>query len=292
MMRALAAVLFMLGASAVGTSQAPQVPCERCAFWNAPQKPFRIFGNTYYVGPHGLSSVLIASDGGLILIDGGLAESAPVIAGNIRALGFRIEDVKLIVNSHVHHDHAGGIAELQRMSGATVVASPWSAAVLRAGGVAKDDPQVGDIRGIAPVANVHLLKDGETLHVGTTALTAHLTPGHTLGGTSWTWTSCDVERCLNMVYADSLSAVSRDGFRFSDHPELLTGFTKSFAFLNTTPCDVLLTPHPDASYFWERTADGLHEPAANPAGCKALAADVRDGLRKRLAKENPKATAP
>ncbi len=138
--------------AAIGQSAAPA--CANCAEWNRPQTPFRIFGNTYYVGPHGLSSILITSKSGHVLIDGGLPESAQLVAASIRSLGLRIEDVKLILNSHVHFDHAGGIAELQRLSGARVIASKWSAAVMRKGGVGRGDPQFGELRPIAPVKDV------------------------------------------------------------------------------------------------------------------------------------------
>ena len=100
--------------------------CKECAARNATQAPFRIYGNTYYVGVRGLSSILITSDQGHILIDGDLPESVPKISASIRSLGFRLEDVKLILNSHVHFDHAGGIAELQKLSGAEVAASAAS----------------------------------------------------------------------------------------------------------------------------------------------------------------------
>src|SRR5207302_7395002 len=154
-------------------------PCANCITLNKAQPPFRFFGSTYYVGTHGLSSILITSPAGHVLIDGDLPESAGLIAGNIRLLGFRIEDVKLIVNSHVHFDHAGGISELQRMSGARVVASDWSAAVMAKGGVARDDPQYCVITQITQVANVSRLRGDETLRVGDIALSAHLTSGHT-----------------------------------------------------------------------------------------------------------------
>src|SRR5512144_3446923 len=101
--------------------------CPSCAEWNAPQRPFRLYGNTYFVGTHGLSAILVVSRDGDVLIDGGLPESAPSIIASVRALGFRIEDVKLILNSHAHFDHAGGIAALQRMSRARVAASAPSA---------------------------------------------------------------------------------------------------------------------------------------------------------------------
>src|SRR5579863_952840 len=138
----------------VARGQSKVSSCANCAEWNKPNTPFRIFGNTYYVGPHGLSSVLITSAGGHVLIDGDLPESAQQIVANIRALGFRIEDVKLIVNSHVHFDHAGGIAELQRLSGARVAASQWTAEVMSKGAVPRDDPRFGALTPIARVARI------------------------------------------------------------------------------------------------------------------------------------------
>lgn len=260
------------------------------AVLNAPQKPFRIFGNTYYVGTHGLGSVLITSPAGHILIDGALRESAPKIAANIRSLGFRVEDVKLILNSHAHLDHAGGIAELQRLSGARVAASPWAAEVMRKGAVLRDDPQFGTIKPVAPVANVQTFKEGETLTVGSLAVTAHLTPGHTPGGTSWTWRSCEGTRCLNLVYADSLSPVSADGFLFSrskQYPHAVADFERSYAFLDSTPCDILITPHPDASNLWQRLERRKTDPNAlvDPGACRAYAEKGREALKERLAKE-------
>jgi len=229
--------------------------------------------------------VLITSEQGDVLIDGDTQWTVPQIVASIRALGFRIEDVKLIVNSHVHFDHAGGIAELQRMSGARVVASPWSAAVLRTGGVGKEDPQYGEISPIPKVARVSMLADGETLHVGPIAITGHFTPGHTPGGTSWTWKSCEAGKCLDMVYADSVSSISRDGYKFSEHPEMILGFAKTFEFLDTVPCDVLITAHPDGSDLMGRKEKGSFVDAG---ACKRLAEVGKDGLKKRLEKEGGK----
>lgn len=274
-----------------GTVCAQQIPlCSQCAVWNAPQKPFRIYGNTYYVGPHGLSSILITSNAGHVLIDAGLAESASQIGDHIRELGFRVEDIKLIVNSHVHFDHAGGIAELQRLSGARVVASEWSARVLTKLGVAPDDPQYGVVRPVPLVAKADTLADGETFHVGEIAITAHLTPGHTPGGTSWTWRSCEGSRCVDVVYADSLTAVSHDGFKFTSTPGAIQGFEKSFVFLRGTPCDVLLTVHPEASGFWERVEARENGTKAdrviNSGACRQLADDAEGQLKRRIASES------
>ena len=123
------------------------------------------------------------------------------------------------MNAHAHFDHAGGIAALQRASGAPVAASARGARALAAGGSAPDDPQHAfgaAANGFPPVPSVRGVADGETLRVGPLAITARLTPGHTPGGASWTWRSCEGERCLDVVYADSLTAVSADEFRFSE----------------------------------------------------------------------------
>jgi len=257
-------------------------PCTECVAWNEPQAPFRMYGNTYYVGTHGLSSLLVTSDAGHVLMDGDLPESAPQIVAHIRKLGFRIEDVKLIVNSHVHFDHAGGLAELQRLSGARVAASEWSAGVMRKGGVARDDPQFGVIRPIAPVAHVETLRDGEVFRVGKLEVAAHLTPGHTPGGTSWTWKSCEGARCMNMVYADSLTSVSANGFKFTKSRGAIQDFEKSFAFFDAVDCDILITTHPGVSDLWERLEK--HE-FVDRTACRALADHARQQLRKRVAAE-------
>ena len=278
--------LLLLAALASGQSGgAPAPSCNDCPVWNAPQKPFRVYGDTYYVGPHGLTSILITSKAGHVLIDGALPESVPQIADNIRALGFRVEDVKLIVNSHVHFDHGGGIAGLQRLSGARVAASPWSAEVLTRSGVGKGDPQFGIIPPVALVPRAETLRDGQTLRVGRIKLTAHFTPGHTPGGTSWTWQSCEGRRCLNLVYSDSMTPVSAEGFRFSDsreYPNAVQDFEKSFAFLRTAPCDILLTSHPDASGLWQRLEGRA---LVAPNACKELAGRAAEQLRRRLESE-------
>ena len=124
---ALATFLLVIVSLASGQTGAPASSCADCPVWNKPQQPFRLYGNTYYVGPRGLTSILLTSKAGHVLIDGALPESVPQVVANIRSLGFRIEDVKLIVNSHVHFDHGGGISELQRLSRAEVAASRQSA---------------------------------------------------------------------------------------------------------------------------------------------------------------------
>lgn len=284
------AALAILLAAPLSFAQS-DVPCPKCAEWNAPQEPFRIFGNTYYVGTRGISSILITSPQGHVLIDGCLY-AAPQIAEHIRKLGFRMEDVKWIVNSHVHYDHSGSLAELQRLSGAQVAASPWSAAVLTKTGIGKGDPQYTGMTPTPLVRGAHVLKDGETLKVGTLTLIAHFTPGHTPGGTSWTWRSCEGDHCVSMVYADSMTSVSSDDYRYSDHPDEVQGFRKSFAFLRSVPCDVLLTPHPEFSGLWtrlQRREAGEANAMVEPQACKTLADQSDQQLQKRLASEKESA---
>lgn len=269
----------------------PPMVCESCDAWNAPREPFKVFGNVYFVGTAGLGSVLVTSDAGHILLDGGLPQSAVVIDAHIRVLGFRTSDIRLIVNSHAHYDHAGGIHALQRASGAVVAATAAGARALQQGMATADDPQAGFAARYPAVSQVRVFKDGEVLRVGPLALTAHATPGHTPGSTTWTWRSCEGERCLNMVYADSLTAVSDDVFRFTGdrtHPSIVDSFRRTLAIIEALPCDILLTPHPDASRMdakLARRAAGDADAFVDPEGCRAYAAAAARRFEQRVAEE-------
>lgn len=259
----------------------PADACASCAAWNEPQAPVRIHGNTYYVGTRGLASVLITSPEGHVLIDGALPNSAPLILENIRALGFDPRDVRLILNSHDHFDHSGGIAALQRASGAVVAASGPSAPVLERGASTEGDPQHGALLDFPPVRDVRRFADGDTLRVGPITVTAHLTPGHTPGGTTWAWRSCDDAGCVDVVYADSQTPISADGFRYTG-TAAVAAFERGHRTLETIPCDILLTPHPGASALWERVESGS---LVDPSACRRYAATAREQLRRRLEAE-------
>ncbi|GGC84199.1 subclass B3 metallo-beta-lactamase [Undibacterium terreum] len=259
--------------------------------WTTPQEPFRIFGNSYYVGVHGLSSVLVTSDQGHILLDGALPESADKIAASIRALGFKLEDVKFILNSHAHFDHAGGIAKLQRLSGATVAASPSAIQAMMQGHVGEDDPQAGNATPYPPVVGTRAVHDGETLTVGPLAVTAHFTPGHTPGGTSWTWKSCEGKRCASIVYADSINPVSVADFKFTDndnYPNAIRDLEGSFATLSKLPCDILISVHPEFSGMWAKLARTTSEKNGFfvPRACRKYVGVFKESLRKRIAAEH------
>ncbi len=292
--KVVAALLFAVlwAAPLAGQSvQAGSIPaCSTSAEWNTPHAPHRLFGNTYYVGTACLGAILITSDSGHVLIDGALPASAPIIIGNIEALGFRMEDVRWLLNSHAHFDHAGGLAELQRRSGAPVLASAASVRVLRTGVSGADDPQFGELDGFPGIADVRELALGATVRVGTVEVTPHHTAGHTPGGTSWSWTSCEGARCLEIVYADSQTPISAAGFLYTKsatYPSAVQDFRDGYAALERLTCDVLVTPHPGGSQLWERVASA---PGAMPAlvdreACRRYAATARAQLERRLAIE-------
>lgn len=268
------------------------IKCSSCDDWNQPQAPFKIYGNTYYVGMAGLASVLIVSDKGLILLDGDLPQSAMLIDQHIRSLGYRTQDIRFIVNSHVHFDHVGGIAALQRTSGATVAVSTESAKALKAGELQPDDPQYGmgkQATSFPPVKKVKVIHDGELLRLGNVAITAHLTPGHTPGGTTWTWKSCEQFTCLDIVYADSLNAISADNFRFGDYPKLVELFRHSIVVVDELPCDILISVHPefaDIQGKYARLKAGATEnPFIDKQACHNYAAAAAEKLENRLVAE-------
>ena len=257
--------------------------CKDSDDWNKPAPPVRIHANTYLVGTCGISSLLIVGDQGDILIDGGPEPAADLIADNVRALGFRLTDIKFILHSHEHFDHVGGIAKLQRLSGATLVASAPAAKAFASRTPTSDDPQSGMNKPFPPASVGRVIGDNGEVRLGNLMLTAIATPGHTPGALSWRWVSCDGGVCRTIVYADSLTPVSRETYRFSDHPAYLSAYRASIAKIDASPCEILLTPHPSASAMRDRLA--LGRPLFDPEACKAYAASLTKQLDDRIAKE-------
>jgi metallo-beta-lactamase class B len=238
-------------------------------------EPFRIAGNFYYVGANDVAAFLITGPEGHVLIDGGYPGTPPLIMASIAKLGFDIKDVKVLLNSEPHGDHAGGLAELQRASGAQLWASEASADVIAAGG---DDPDIIlPLRvlvwmGIAgyPAARVdHRFRDGDTVRVGPVTVTAHVTGGHTRGCTSWSFPVREGERVLNVVSACSLIVLG--GMQY---PEQGADLERSFRVLRGLPADVWVTSH---ARLWGRyrkfvardTARNPADPFIDPAGYRA-----------------------
>jgi len=259
------------------------VECEGSEDWDKAAPPVRIHANTYLVGSCGISSILIVGDQGDILIDGGTEPDADLIANNIRALGFSLSDIKLILNSHEHPDHIGGVARLQRLTGATVAASEPTANVFGTGRTNQDDPQAGTLDPVPTTTVGRIISDGQEVRLGNLMLTAMATPGHSPGSLSWRWESCDGGVCRTIVYADSLTAISTPAYRFSDHPAYLAAFRASIAKVAASPCEILLTPHPSISDMPHRLA--LGEPMLDAKACKAYADKAGQALDERIAKE-------
>lgn len=281
---------------AVGGSQPAAAPpkavavaaCKADAGWNDPAKPERVFGNTWYVGTCGISALLVTSDQGHVLIDGATREAGPQIEANIAALGFRIKDVRFILATHAHLDHAGGFAKIQRDSGAVMISRGADADAIERGRGDRSDPQFTSIAGFPPVKHVRRVVDAETVTLGPLALTAHATPGHTPGSTSWTWDSCEGSRCLHLAYVDSVTAISDDEYRYTDegpHPGVVERFRKSIATVAALPCDVLLTPHPFVSEMFARLGEKATKPLVDSNACRAFAEQAGAKLDERIAKE-------
>ena len=273
----------------------PPHACDDCGAWSKAREPFKVYGNTYFVGTAGLSALLVTGDAGHVLLDAGLTQSAPLIDANIRKLGFKTTDVKLIVVSHGHFDHAGGVHAMQRHTGATVAASESTATALGRGENTPDDPQFGfgkEFNGFPPVKDVKVISDREVLTVGKVAIKAHLIPGHAPGSTAYTWQSCSNAegnfKCVNIVYADSLTSVSAPGFRYGPR---LVEFRRSIELVAALPCDIVLSPHPQFTAVDQKLQRRAEIKGAGPDpfidanGCRAYAADGMKRLEARIAQE-------
>lgn len=262
-----------------------QTRCAGRDGWSDPAPPIRIFANVYDIGTCGITVLLIVGDRGSIVIDGATTQAPPSILANLRRLGLRPADVKLLLSSHEHQDHAGGLGALRRATGARMVARAAARPVLESGVTARSDPQrEGDRPAYPGVPVDRIVRDGEAVVLGSLRLTALATPGHSPGGTSWTWRSCAGTTCRTIVYADSISAVSTDGYRFRDHLPYVATLRHSIDRIARLPCDLLITPHPQASDLYPRLAG--KKPLTDRRGCMRYAADGRTALERRLARED------
>jgi metallo-beta-lactamase class B len=235
-------------------------PEDRLKAGTTPVKPFKIIGNIYYVGAVRVASYLITSPAGHILIDTGYEETAPIVRDNIEKLGFHLKDVKVLLSSHAHNDHVGGHAVIKDLTGARVLASDADALAISYAGRAN-----GPVR----VKIDQIVRDKQQVVLGGVTLTAHLTPGHTKGCTSWTMVAEDGGRRHNVVFVCSLSI---NGARLLGDPEYPTraeDFRKSIDILKSFPCDVFLASH---GFFFElerkiaEMESGRGNPWIDPAG--------------------------
>ncbi len=257
--------------------------CEGKDGWLEPAPPVRYFGTTYGVGTCGITSVLILTNEGLILIDGGMPEAAPLVMENIKRLGFEPEHVRWLLSSHEHLDHTGALAEIRRITGAQMLVLDTAKAAMESGKADPSDPQAAEIPDAPPVTVDRVLHDGEVLELGGLAITVHSTPAHAPGSASWTWQSCMDAVCLPMTYADSVSTPTLGGYRLSDHPDYVAQVRRGLDAVAALPCGILLTPHPSASQMMQRMSN---RSLYNPGACRAYAQDASRALDTKLADES------
>lgn len=258
--------------------------CEDWDEWDKRAQPFRIHGDTYHVGTCGISAILVAGENGHVLLDSGTRDGARVVLSNIRTLGFQPQNLRAVLTSHEHFDHVGGLWWINQNTGAMVLTSPQAAPVIETGVAASDDPQFGMHAPMRPLASqvVSAITPGEAVTISSLTFTPIATPGHTAGALAWQWESCEGADCKTIVYADSLSPVSRDDYRFSDHPRYVQAFRDGIARLSALDCDILLTPHPSASDMRDKLVAG---DIAAGMDCAAYASDRLARLEERLAME-------
>jgi metallo-beta-lactamase class B len=260
--------------------------------WLDRQVPVRVHGATWLVGFTRMNIVLIDSGAGLILIDAGLPQGVPLLEQSIEQAGFHIRDVKLILSSEPHYDHASGLAALARDSGATVLASRAGAAILRAGHSGMEDPQRTTLFPYPPVRPVRAVRDGQPIRLGNVQITAHASPGHTPGSMSWSWTSCDAQTgCAAMVFAASLNSLTDGRYSYADpaRRRVVRAFRRTFATIRALPCDILITGHPehsDGAAKRDRLAAAPDSDAFRvPDACRTLADRYEAAFDARLAQE-------
>ena len=237
MKRFIAAAALLLPAGAVH-AELPFAK-ERIA-WNEPQAPFHVIGNIYYVGMAGVSAFLIVTPQGDILTDGGLPESAPFIEKNIKALGFKLGDVKILLNSHAHFDHSGGLAKLKADTGAKFYASTGDKPFLESGHITFGPSAQIDT---TPIHVDHAIKDGETVSLGGVTLTAHVMPGHTKGCTTWTMPLTDAGVTHKVMFFCSISVAGNPLIGNAAYPNILSDYRASFARLKQMDADIFFAPH-------------------------------------------------
>lgn len=261
------------------------------ALWLEPDAPLRVFSKLGYIGPKRIKQGVIDTGSGLVLIDAGLPEGLPVLRAHLAELGYRIDQVRWLLVTEPHYDHAGATAAIVRESGARVYASASTAAALRHGISGDEDPQRASLIAYAPVRSVIIVKDGQRLRFGNVSITARAMPGHTPGSMGWSWQTCTpASGCAKVFFAASLNSLTAGTYRYRDHPELVAAFRRSIAMLRDAPCDVLLSNHADHSgadlRAAARRAGTTPDPMRAPEACKAMADKYATLLDAQLARED------
>lgn len=245
--------------------------------WLQPVAPEQVADHTWRIGTDGIHALLVKTDAGAVLIDGGMPQAADMLLAQMRELGVEPGDLKLILHSQAHGDHVGPLAAVKRATGATLVSNAESALLLAAGG--SDDIHFGDEILYPPARADRIVHDGEAVELGGMRLTVHFMPGHTPGSMAWSWTDVRDGQPLRIAYVDSLST---PGYQLVDNPRiprLVDDFRHSFDVVRALPCDLLLTPHVGAG---RREGDGA------PLTCREYADKSERAFDAELAKQRGK----
>jgi len=253
--------------------------------WTTPTEPFRIADNLYYVGTKGLSAYLIVSRDGAILIDGPMDRNVAAIERNIRRVGVPLDRVKLIVSNHAHDDHVGGIARIKRDTGARFLASAADRWALEHG-TSQGDTNYG-VRRYPAVKVDGVIRDGEVVRLGDVALTAHLTPGHTPGCTSWSMVVRDAGKPRRVLFPCSITVAGNRLVGNRGYPGIVADFRRTFAKLATMRADIVLPGHPEAADVIERgkrRSAGQADAFVDPRLLPRMVADQRAAFETELAK--------
>jgi metallo-beta-lactamase class B len=278
-LRTAIAAALVLGAGLAPPARAQAT--EQWREWNRPIPPFRIAGPLYYVGVANVTSLLIATPAGHILVDGAFAESADTILRNVRSLGFEPEDVKILLSTHAHGDHAGGLAAIKERTGARLYAGALDVPLLARGG--RGDFAFGDDIPYPPVTADVGVKDGDPVTLGGVTVRAIATPGHTMGCTSWAFTVEDGGRPVRVVMVGGTSA---PGYRLVDnakYPTIVADYERTFARLAAEPADLLLEGHGFAFGLDDKRAG--RKPFVDPDGYRRRVSEAAAAFHDHLAKE-------
>jgi len=272
-----------------GTAQA-QTPKDLLAAllvkWNTPTELFRMIGNVYYVGTDGLASYLITSPQGHILVDTVMPEATSQIKANIEKLGFKVADIKYLLNTHAHIDHTGGLAEMKQASGAQLVAGEADKPLLEGGYYpgAQEDAALA----FPPVKVDRTVREGDTVTIADVTLTARETPGHSPGCTSWEFSVKDGDATRSaLIFCSGTVALNRLVTN-PTYPGIVTDYKKTFARAQDMKPDVLLAPHPEMYKMAEKRAklaEGGPNPFVNPGEFNAYAATLEKAFEDALAKQ-------
>jgi len=257
--------------------------------WNKPTEPFRIIGNVHYVGTDGLASYLITGPQGHVLVDTGLIEANPQIKANIAKLGFKLSDVKILINTHAHIDHTGGLAELKAETGAQMIAGEADKPLLETGTYPNnDDPSLA----FAPVKVDRTVKGGDVVELGPIRLSAIATPGHSPGCTSWTMQVEEAGASHSaIIFCSGTVALNRLVGR-PTHPTIIEDYRRTFAWAKTFKVDVLLAPHPEMYGMHKKRdamAPGKPNPFVDPSEFNTYLATLEKAFEAGLAKQQAEA---